>query len=82
MAILALSWILISGWPALIIAWGLVGGLWAIAKITCSQDWHAWDIFVAWCRTDLLALDARQWGGVRLSSFPVASARPFGMFGA
>lgn len=37
------------------------------------NDFHGWGNFVSWVRLDARALDSRDCGGARLSSFPVRS---------
>ncbi len=50
-----------------------LGALWSVAKVMLRQDCHGWDIFIAWLMLDARCLDADEWGGAHLSSFPLRS---------
>lgn len=50
-----------------------LGAVWSAAKIMLRQDYHGWDIFVAWLMLDARCLDTAEWGGAHLSSFPLRS---------
>ena len=60
-----------------------VGGIamfWSAAKIMLRNDYHGWDIFVAWLRLDFRCLNTREWGGAHIASFPLHSPYRCGGF--
>jgi len=53
-----------------------IGGIamvWSAAKIMLRNDYHGWDIWLAWCQLDARCLDTSDWGGPHLSSLPLQS---------
>ncbi len=52
---------------------GVIGIVWSVVKATLATDYHGWGNAVAWMRLDARCLDARERGGVGLSTFPQRS---------
>lgn len=47
--------------------------VWSAAKVMLRADYHGWGNFIAWVRRDARCLDTAEWGGARLSPFPLRS---------
>lgn len=45
--------------------------VWGAARLLVSRDYHGFDNFLAWLSLDARCLEVREWGGARLSSFPL-----------
>lgn len=78
LALGALMFVVTDAWRWQAIEIGGIAIIWISIKPLVATDYHGFDIFLTWLRLDATCLDRREWGGTRVSPFPLRT-RPYGM---